>query len=651
MDYIHFDKNQLVNLEYSLNKEMIRSNRAGSFSCTTILGCNTRKYHGLLITPQPGLDGENHVLLSKVDETLIQQDAEFNIGVNRFPGTYFPKGHKYVRDFSALTIPVITYQAGDMVLTRETMFASQQERIMIRYTLVEASAPVLLRLRPFLAFRNIHSLSKRNDEVDTSYQEIQDGISLKPYQGYGNLYLQFSRQNSGYVHNPDWYHDFEYAEEKDRGFDYHEDLFSPGYFEINVKKGESVVFSASTKEIYTPHLARLFNQEMAKRTPRNSLENCLSNAAEQFFIADADKSGVVAGYPWFGQMTRYTFIALPGLLHATNDIALCEDVMASLINDMKGPVFPELRTAKQISYDSADTPLWFFYALQKCFPNKSENELWDQYGHVMTTILNGYVSEEIRGVGFHENGLLYIHRNYPWLTWMNAVVNDQAVTPRYGYVVEVNALWYNALAYVLRIAAKTGNTDFAGKWQPVAERSKASFNDIFWAGERYGLADWVFDSRQDLSVRPNQIIAASLPYCVLDEAKRKAVLDVVGRELLTPRGLRSLSPNDMNYTGTYEGNTHQRDRALHQGTIWPWLLAHFADAYTGLYGTGNLDLIKNLYDGFQEVMKENGIGTVSELFDGDPPHKAKGAPSFAPSVAALAYLSHIINNLSHFINK
>ena len=644
MGYIEFDKNQLINLEYALNKEMIRSNRAGSFSCTTMLGCNTRKYHGLLITPQPILDGDMHVLLSKADETIIQRDAAFNIGVNRFPGAFNPKGHKYVRDFSADLIPIVTYRVGGVVMTKETMFVSRNERIMIRYTLVEAHSPTKLQIRPFLAFRNIHRLSKKNIDLDTRYEAIQNGIKVKMYQGYTDLYIQFSKKRTEYVHTPDWYNDFEYPVEKERGYEYHEDLYSPGFFELDIKKGESIIFSASTSEAKANGLTRLFNQELAKRTPRNSFENCLINSAEQFCVTRENRSGIVAGYPWYGEMTRYSLISFPGIMQAIDDKDFFDQFINTLTQNMQGPVFLESRKGHQAGHDSADTPLWFIYALQKCLKSEKGSELWEKYGKLIQTILDGYADSMVQGVSLHDNGLLHIDKDHPGLTWMNASIHGQIVTPRYGYVVEVNALWYNAISYAMEIAAQARNKAFIKKWHRITDNIKSSFTKIFWRDNLGCLADFVFDGKPDKSVRPNQIFAISLGYSPLEEAKKKYVLDVVIKELLTPRGLRSLSPKDVKYQGRYEGDVGKRDNAMYQGTVWPWLLGAFADAYLHLLGPEGKSFVRTLYEGFQPVMKENGIGSVSELYDGDPPHTANGAPSFAPSVAELIRINRLLQD-------
>jgi predicted glycogen debranching enzyme len=646
MGFIKFDKDQLINLEYSLKKEMLRSNRAGSFSCTTIIGCNTRKYHGLLICPQPLLDNEKHVLLSKLDETIIQREAEFNIGISKFPGTYNPKGHKYVRNFTAESIPMVTYRVGGVVLTKETLFVAEQERVMIRYTLVEAQSPTILRIKPFLAFRNIHQLSKKNIYLDTKYEKVRNGIKTRMYEGYSQLHMQLSKTQFEYVHAPDWYNDIEYYHEMARGYDYLEDLYVPGFFEFPIKKGESVIFVAGTSEVIAGQITRQFNAELKNRTPRNSFENSLLNSAEQFFSKHDKGVDIIAGYPWYDRIGRYTFLSMPGLFQARINGHSCEPVLKTMISQMDGPNFPETGRGEGTSYVSADTALWFIWALSQCTGEKMKADyIWDEYGEILTRILESYHHGNDY-ITLAENQLLYIDKKYPAITWMNANVEGQAVTPRYGYVVEVNALWYNAIKFVLEIAGKAKNKSFIKKWTAIADQIPASFKDVFWNEEICCLADYMADGKQDLSVRPNQIIAASVPYSPITDGAIQKILDVVINQLVTPKGLRTLSPQDPFYKGRYFGDTYQRDRALHQGTVWPWLLGHFAEAYLKIYKDKGVEYINSLYQNFENDMMEDGIGTISEFYEGDPPHQSKGAISFAASVAELLRIRELIQKYS-----
>ncbi len=641
MGYIKFDKTQLINLEYSLNKEMVRSNRSGAFSCATILGCNTRKYHGLLICQPPALDGDYHVLLSKVDETLVQRDAAFNLGINKYPGSFHPKGHKYVRDFSADIIPVITYRVGGVVMTRETMFVTDKDMVMIRYTLQEAHSPTVLRLQPFLAFRNIHRLSKRNIDLNTKYTPVANGISVRMYEGYPNLYLQLSADNADYVHAPDWYNDIEYINEEKRGYEAHEDLYIPGFFEVAIEKGKSIILSAATEETAPGMLPAQFEKEIKKRRPRNSFQSSIMNAAEQFFIVRNEQVSLIAGFPWIHYSGRFTFIALPGLSGSLKSPDACRMIIDHMIGRMKGPFFPESVVMQKEQYNAADTSLWFFHAIQHIFAADNKAETWRTYGGVIKTILEGYKKGDA-GISMHDNGLIHIDRSSPALTWMNATTNRHIHTPRFGYVVEINALWYNAIRYAIELAEASGDHDFVGQWNSLCNKTADAFNELFWDDKQGILADFVYDNKRDLRIRPNQVIAAGLEYSPLTAMQIKQILDNCVQELLTSRGLRTLSPRDPMYKGRYRGDALSRNAAYHQGTVWVWPLGFFARAWQKVYGKDNMDFIRGIFEGFEETMTEAGIGTVSEIFEGDPPHEARGTISFAPSLAELLRIGNMI---------
>jgi len=634
MNYIEFDKNQLVNLEYSLKRELLRSNRAGAYSSRTIIGCNTRKYHGLLIVPQPGIDHENHVLLSNIDEEVIQHDASFNLGIHKYPGgVYNPGGHKYIRDFNTEPIPSILYRVGGVLLRKELIFAATQDRIMIRYTLEDAHSPTRLRLNPFLAFRNVHKLSKVNFHVNDKYKKAPNGVSLRMYDGYTPLFMQFSKKME-YTHVPDWYHSIEYQEEMERGYDYQEDLFVPGFFEVDIKKGESIVFCAGTSEVNPATIKRSFTTEVKRRTPRDNFENCLKNSAQQFIVKKDNKTYVVAGYPWFGRWGRDTFIALPGL--TLDKPKTARAVIDSMLTDLKGPLFPNIGEGSDSAYNSVDASLWFFWALQQYSKQTEDNnDVWKTYSRKIKMILDGYRKGTDFGIHMLDNGLIHAGSKGHALTWMDAVVDGKAVTPRIGQAVEINALWYNAIMFSLELAERAGDKKFIKTWSEISKMIPASFMETFWNEEKGYLADYVNGNKKDWSVRPNQIIAASLPYRAIDEGIAMSVVNVVQRELLTPRGLRTLSPKNVNYKGTYYGNQAERDRAYHQGTVWPWLFGHFAEAYLRIYGKEGVEYIMGIYKGFETVMTEAGIGSISEVYDGDPPHLPGGTISQAWSVSEL----------------
>ena len=283
MSYIHFDKTLMTNLEESLQKEILRSNRSGAYSCSTIVDCNTRKYHGLLVVPIPELGDENYVLLSSLDETVVQHGAEFNLGLHKYQGNNFsPNGHKYIREFNCDQVPTTIYRVGGVVLKKEKVFQHYENRIIIRYTLLDAHSETTLKLRPFLAFRCVREYTHENSRVNRNCQEVSNGIKTCMYEGYPELYMQLNKKND-FVFQPDWYRGVEYPKELERGYAFNEDLYVPGYFEFKIKKGESVVFSAGLSEIKTTQLKQIADFEVKIRTPRDNFYHCLVNSAHQFY--------------------------------------------------------------------------------------------------------------------------------------------------------------------------------------------------------------------------------------------------------------------------------------------------------------------------------------------------------------------------------
>jgi len=647
MSYLQFDKDKLINLEYSLSKEIIRSNRAGSYASLTIIGCNTRKYHGLLICPLEQFDGEKHVLLSSLDETIVEKDKEFNLGIHKYEGdNYFPKGHKYVRNFEAETVARTTYRVGSVILVKRSVLVEREQQILLKYTLVDAQSQIKIRFRPFLAFRNIHSLSKANLYANTKVRKINNGVMSRMYDGYPGLYMQFSKK-AEFVPVPDWYYNIEYMKEMERGYDYKEDLFVPGYFEVCMKKGESIVFSASTRETNPVALKRKYTTELARRIPRTNFHNCLANSAQQFIVRTEKKTEVVAGFPWFGTWGRDSFISLPGLTLVLDDKDSFLAVMDTMVKKLKNGLFPNTGSDINPAYNSVDAPLWFIWALQQYHCYDGQTDLWTKYGKAIKNILNNYRTGTMYNIKMMDNGLIYAGQPGVALTWMDAVVHGFPVTPRTGMPVEINGLWYNDIVFSMQIAEKSGDTRFRSEWEEVSKRAGTSFVQTFWNEEKKYLADYVDGDYKDFTVRPNQVIAASLEHTPLTKDMIKMILDIVEGELLTPRGLRTLSPKNENYKGVYEGNQEERDLAYHQGTVWPWLLQHFAEAYLKIHKKSGLSLIKNIYEGFEEVMTESGIGSISEIYDGDPPHEAKGAVSQAWSVATLLRIKKLMETVNN----
>ncbi len=644
MSYIKFEKNQVVNLEYSLGREIIRTNRAGSYSSTTIVGCNTRKYHGLLICPVDELGGERFVLLSSLDVIVVNNDKSFNTGIRKYKGDYFsPKGHKYIEDFNADNIPSRIYRVGGVILKQERLLVHYEEQFLLRITILEASEPMKLQFRPFLAFRNIHQLTHANHSANTKVDFIENGIKSKLYEGFPSLNMQFSAKVE-FVHVPDWYIGIEYPEEQKRGYDYSEDLFTPGFFEVEAKEGDILVFSASTKEEKTSGLKQKFSKTVSGKIPRDSFINCLRNAAQQFVEKRNGKTLIIAGYPWFGEWGRDTFISLPGLALARRGQVLYREVLDTQIERMKDGLFPNMGNTNNPAFNSVDAPLWFFWAVQQ-YVEHGGTDGWERYGAAAKSVLQAYKNGTGFNIHMRDNGLIYADAPGKALTWMDVVVNSIPVTPRRGYAVEINALWYNAVCFSLEMAGIVKDNKFIKEYEPLPDLIKKSFLELFWNEKLGYLADYVNDDEgKNTFVRPNMIIAVSLPYSMLDKEQMKKVLDIADKELVTVRGLRTLSPGNVLYKGTYKGDQEERDRAYHQGTVWPWLYGPFCEGWLKVYGKQGVQKIKKLIFGLEAVMSEHGVSTISEIHDGDPPHSPQGAISQAWSVGEVLRIMELLEN-------
>jgi len=634
MSYLRFEKALMTNLEESLPRELLRTNRSGAYSCSTIVDCNIRKYHGLLVVPVPGLDDENHVLLSSLDATVIQHGAEFNLGLHKYQGNNFsPKGHKYIREFDCDKVPTTLYRVGSVVLKKEVVFQHYEDRILIRYTLVDAHSATTLRFRPFLAFRSVRQFTHENSVASRDYSEVENGIRTCMYAGYPDLYMQFSKANN-FVFQPDWYRGVEYPKEQERGYASNEDLYVPGYFEMDIKKGESIVFSASTTQCKTGGLKALFTKEVDERSPRDNFLHCLINAAHQFHNRTSkDERYLLAGYPWFKCRARDTFIALPGLTLSIEEEDYFELVMETAARGLYEFMEGKPLTVKIYEMEQPDVLLWAVWAIQQYAKHVGREKCNRKYGKLLYDILQYIVSDKHPNLQLRQNGLLYSEGKDHAVTWMNSTANGRPVVPRTGYIVEFNALWYNALKFCASMAAEYGDQTFAAEIEKRAELCGSSFVDTFV--NEYGyLFDYVepLDS-PDWSVRPNMIFAVAFDYSPLSQAQQKSVLDVCTRELLTPKGLRSLSPKSGGYNPMYVGPQTQRDYAYHQGTAWPWLGGFYMEACLKIYKRTRLSFIERQMVGYEDEMVQHCIGTIPELFDGNPPFSGRGAISFAMNVA------------------
>lgn len=633
MSYLKFEKAMMTNLQDSLPRELLRTNRSGAYSCSTIVDCNTRKYHGLLVVPVPGMDDDNHVLLSSLDPTVIQHGAAFNLGLHKYQGDNFsPKGHKYIREFDCDKVPTTVYRVGGVVLKKEVVFQHYEDRILIRYTLVDANSQTTLQFRPFLAFRSVRQFTHENSVASRDYKEVDNGISTCMYEGYPQLFMQFSKKNE-FRFEPYWYRGLEYPKEQERGYASNEDLYVPGYFEMIIRKGESIVFSASTSETSTSKLKKIFDKEIETRSPRDNFFHCLVNAAHQFHNREAnDDRYIFAGYPWFKCRARDQFISLPGLTLSIEEQNYFELVMQTAERGLREFMEGRELTVKIYEIEKPDVPLWCIWAIQQYAREVGRERCEKLYGKLLNDIVKFIESGSHPNLSLEKNGLLYADGKNEAITWMNSTVNGRPVVPRSGFIVEFNALWFNALKFVASMATLRGDDSKAEHYEQLAEKCKASFVETFLNDYGY-LYDYVDGNMIDWSVRPNMIIAVALDYSPLDEKQKKGVLDVCTRELLTPKGLRSLSPKSGGYNPMYVGEQTQRDYAYHQGTAWPWLGGFYLEACLKLYKRTRLSFVERQMVGYEDEMYQHCIGTLPELFDGNPPFRGRGAISFAMNVA------------------
>ena len=640
MAFLKFNKSELVNLEYSLKREIIAANESGAYCNTSIVTCNTRRYHGLLAVPVQELGGGKYMLLSALDESLILGGKQFNLGIHCYGDTYEPRGHKYIVDFDAAPVPVVTYKVGGILFTKTIMMVPDNDQVLIKYELLQAPSKVTLALKPFLAFRSVHSLTSQNAEAYTQPDEIDGGVSFRLYNGFPDLNLQTSSA-AAFKYQPYWYNGVTYSDEYRRGFDCREDLFVPGMFQMTLKPGESVVFSASVNEINPRGLKRKFTDTLKKMGEIETQHDLLVHNAQLFKQHDGDKARINAGYSWLETgLLRETIVSLPGLtLYANGDCAEFEKILDTLIAEEQGRLFH--RTTQ------CEAPLRLTETIQKYirFSGK-EKQIWKKYGETLKGIIESYAPGRRKEVAMHPNGLLWTQMDGVALSWMNAYVHGHPVTERAGYQVETNAFWYNALCFALDMENKYGpkkDNAFAARWTPVRDLVKQNFQPTFWREDWGYLVDYVNGGPHDQAVRPNQLYAVCLEYIPVDDEVVSEVVMTINDELLTKRGLRSLSPRNEAYRGVYEGSQIDRDLAYHQGCAFPALLAPYIEICFEMMGSTFYKRAEYLTEGFYQDISKHGVGAFSELYDGDPPHEPHGAISSAMSTAALLTIDYVMN--------
>lgn len=640
MAFLKFNKSELVNLSYSLKREIICANKTGAYCNTSIVTCNTRRYHGLLAVPVDAFGGKKHLLLSSLDESLILNGKQFNLGIHCYGSVYEPRGHKYIIDFEADPVPKITYRVGEIVFTKSILLVPDSDQVMIRFELVNAPAKVKLLLTPFLAFRDIHALTDENPNARTEGWEIPNGVAFNLYEGFPDLNMQFNTKDVSFETAPCWYKGITYSDEYRRGFACKEDLYVPGHFETEMKPGDAIVFSASVALANPSGLKRKFDSFVAKAAKITTAHEQLVHCAD---LLKQDRGGhkmITAGFSWlYTGLLRETLEALPGLsLYANGDKAEFEEILDNLIADNQERLFH--RTTQ------IEAPLRLADTLERYIEFGADPKaVWKKYGPTVKGILDSYLPGRRVEVAMQPNGLLWAQLDHWALSWMNTYVDGNPVTERAGYQVETNAMWFQSVLFAVTMERKysQSDSDFLKEWSHILDLIRENFQNTFWNARAGYLADYVDNAGQHLEVRPNMLYALVGEDIPVEPEVAQRVLQVIDNELVTRRGIRTLSPRHSEYKGVYEGSQTDRDLAYYNGCCLTSLLGPYCEVCFKMKGAAFLNKAQWLVNGFYEDLNKHGVGAFSELYDGDPPHEPHGAISSALSTAALLEVEYLKN--------
>ena len=647
MAFLKFNKSELVNLEYSLKREIIVANKTGAYCNTSIVTCNTRRYHGLLAVPIDKLGGGNFILLSSLDESLVVGGKQFNLGIHCYGDVYEPRGHKYIVDFDADPAPEIVYKVGEILFSKTILMAPDSDQVLIKYHLIEAPEKATLMLKPFLAFRSVHSLTSQNPEAVTDCKEINNGVSFRLYEDFPDLNMQLSAK-AQFKSLPYWYNGVTYSDEMRRGFNCKEDLFVPGFFTVSMKPGDSIVFSASVSEDDPKVLKRKFTDALKRLGHINNYHDLLVRNADMLKCSRNGHKRINAGFSWLETgLLRETILSLPGLtLYANGDCDEFEEILDNLIADEQDRLFHRT-TQVEAPLLLTDTIQQYIHYLEDEKGEKDAGKkVWKKYGATLKGILESYLPGRRNEVAMHPNGLLWAQMDGVALSWMNTYVGGRPVTERAGYQVETNAMWYNAVCFAIDMEKKYGpkrKNEFVEKWTPIRDLIEENYQKTFWNYEAGYLADYVDNFGQNMDVRPNQLYAISLDYSPVEDMIKSDVVMTVNNELVTRRGIRTLSPRNVMYRGVYEGSQTDRDLAYYQGCAIPILLDPYVNICFKMMGSNFYKKAEYLTEGFYADINKHGVGAFSELYDGDPPHEAHGAIASACSTAALLRVDYLMN--------
>jgi len=641
---IRFGEKLCRNFDAGATREWLETNGLGGYASATVNGCNTRRYHGLLVAATKPPVGR-FVLLSKLEESLIIDGRSYELGTNRFPGVIHPQGFQYLKQFSLAPFPTICLSLDGTEIEKTLFMVHGENTTVVQYRVKKISGTATLEVRPFLAFRDYHSMTHENAAINGNMEEKAVEVSFTPYSDLPTLYLA---NNAGEIEaSGTWYRNFEYEAERERGLDFREDLFSPCVLRFNLNSTPKPTIIASV----TPHevgqaeeyrrLETSRRQQNIQSSPiKNDFVNALSAAADQYIVSRGEQKSVIAGYHWFSDWGRDTMIALPGLTLPAGRYDVARGILrtfAKYVNcGMLPNRFPDANETPE--YNTVDASLWFFESVRAYLAHTHDlgfvhNELYA----VLADIIGWHMRGTRFGIKIDAAGLLNSGEPGLQLTWMDAKVGDWVVTPRMGKPVEIQALWYNAICIMEDIAGRVGDDAMRKRYSGMAALTKWSFNRLFWNEKSGCLFDVVSNGTPDSSIRPNQIFAVSLPHSMLSSEKARQIVKTVQEHLLTPYGLRTLAPSDPQYRGRYTGDGRGRDGAYHQGTVWPWLMGPFITAYIKVNQGSELARrqAESWLAPLQKHLGDAGLGQISEIFEGDEPHRPVGCIAQAWSVAEI----------------
>jgi predicted glycogen debranching enzyme len=634
-----FTVNELNDFSKSRSLEWIETNGLGGYASSTVSGANSRRYHGLLVAAiHPPV--ERCVILSKLEETLLVKGQYYNLSSNQYPGAVYPQGFQYLKSFERDVFPEFIFEAGGAKLKKTIAAIHGENTTLVIYEVLNAPEKFKMELLPLCSYRDFHSISHENDFIFKGYI-FNDGIfQTKNYHESAELFI--SVPDSEFENTQCWYNRFEYSIEQERGLDFQEDLFNHGKFIVELKKGSKLGIIISTEDPAGRNAFEFLSEEEKRRvalikSDQSSKElRQLFLAADQFVVKRGDDlRTIIAGYHWFSDWGRDTMIAMPGLCFATQRFDDAKKIIRAFANNVSDGMLPNRFAdyGEACEYNTVDATLWFFNAIYKYYKYTADKDLVKSMLPVLKDIIDWHDKGTRFNIHVDTDGLIYAGKDGVQLTWMDAKVGDWVVTPRRGKAVEINALWYNALRVMEELMRETGSEGEAKRYEERAGKVNEKFNEVFWNNTQGGLYDFVDGEIKNDDIRPNQIYALSLPFPVVVGNKAKKILELITSKLLTPRGLRSLASNHNDYKSEYLGDGWHRDAAYHQGTAWSFLIGPYVDALIKLKGKNGKTEASALISSFFEHLNEAGVGTISEIFDAEPPHQARGCIAQAWGVA------------------